>query len=109
MSSVCHSCVGQCPEVTAVNITQNLIDLGDGAAFQNELFSVDAGTITAANTTITLDYPPVNAANLQLFRNGSLQRDGVDYTLTLATGVVVLTSAAVAGDVFQAKYLAVTA
>lgn len=109
MSSVCHSCIGNCPESTAVTLNQVLIDLGDGAAFQNEFFSVDAGTITAANTTITLDYPPVNAANLHLFRNGVLQRDAIDYTLTLATGVIVLESPAVAGDVFQAKYLAVTA
>lgn len=103
----CQTCQNNCPETVPVTVNQTIIDLGTGAAFQSQLFSVDVGTITVGNTTITLAYPPVSAANLQLFRNGVLQRDAVDYALTLSTGVIVLTSAAIAGEVFHAKYLAI--
>jgi len=107
MSDCCSTCSNSCPEVVPVTVNQTLISLGDGASFQEELFSLDAATVTGASNTITLVYPPVSAANVQLFRNGVLQRTTVDYTIVIGTGVITLLSAATAGEQFTVKYLAV--
>ena len=107
MSDCCSTCQGSCPEVVPVTVTQTIIDLGDGAAFQEELFSLDAGTVTGSANTITLAYAPVSAANLQLFRNGVLQRRTVDYTISGAVITLNAGAPATAGEQFAAKYLAI--
>ena len=62
------------------------------------------GSINASNATFTLQAPPVPASSLQLYRNGLLQKSGVDFFLSGAT--VTFTSGAIPhpGDVLQASY-----
>jgi len=63
-----------------------------------------AGTIDGINTTFTLAAIPNPASSLQLFRNGLLQRPGVDYTLSGATITFAAPSIPQPGDVLLAWY-----
>jgi hypothetical protein len=63
-----------------------------------------AGIVDAANTTFTVQDVPVPASSLQIFRNGVLQKVGVDYTLNGKTITFMLVSVPVPGDVLQASY-----
>jgi hypothetical protein len=63
-----------------------------------------AGIVDASNATFTLAAAPVPASSLQLFRNGVLQKMGLDYILSV--NVVTFTTGAIPhpGDVLQAGY-----
>lgn len=63
-----------------------------------------AGTVDGVNASYTLVQAPSPVASLQLYRNGILMRQGVDYDVT--GSAVVFRSGAVpqAGDLLQASY-----
>lgn len=63
-----------------------------------------AGVVDGSNATFTLAAAPVPASSLQIFRNGVLQKSGVDFLLS--TNVVTFVTAAVPnpGDILQASY-----
>lgn len=62
------------------------------------------GVVDGSNLTFTLVGAPSPALSLQLFRNGILQRTGVDYTLTGSTVQFLPVSTPQVGDVLQAYY-----
>lgn len=102
--SDCAQCFqNSCPESVPVTINQTLVNLGDGAAFYEEVFSVDAGTITLVGTRAVLAHTPL-AGSLQVFIGGSVQQATVDYTLSTAT--ITFTTAVQAGVTVFVKYLA---
>jgi hypothetical protein len=65
---------------------------------------VPAGAVDGSNAAFTFAAPPSPAASLQLYRNGLLQRTGVDFNLS--GNVATFTSVAVPqpGDIIQATY-----
>ena len=66
---------------------------------------VPAGALDGANKVFTLQYYPVTATGFQLYKNGVLLvGGGVDYTLTMATGLIVMVVAPVFSDSLVASY-----
>jgi hypothetical protein len=63
-----------------------------------------AGTINGVNNLFTLSAAPVPAASLQLFRNGLLQKTGVDFNLAVNTITFLPVSTPRAGDILQATF-----
>jgi hypothetical protein len=63
-----------------------------------------AGTIDGTNAEFTLAGVPLPAASLMLFRNGLLQRTGVDYSISLNRITFLPTAIPQAGDLLQATY-----
>ncbi len=62
------------------------------------------GTVDGANATFTLGAAPNPAASLKLFRNGLLQKQGLDYTLTGNTITFLGNAIPQPGDVLLADY-----
>jgi hypothetical protein len=62
------------------------------------------GTIDGINTAFTLAQAPAPAASLLLFRNGLLQRAGVDFSLSGAAVTFLAGSIPQPGDLLQANY-----
>ena len=62
------------------------------------------GIIDGANRTFTLQNAPSPAASLQVFRNGVLQKSGVDYTLSGSVISFLPVSAPQPGDILQVSY-----
>jgi hypothetical protein len=78
-----------------------------GIASQTVNFSEDetpAGIVDSSNAVFTLESIPAPASSLQLFRNGVLQKSGMDYLLSSKT--VTFSSWAIPqpGDVLQVSY-----
>jgi hypothetical protein len=65
---------------------------------------VPSGAVDGSNPTFLLGAPPSPATSLQLYRNGLLQKTGIDFNLT--GNVVTFTAVAVPqpGDIIQATY-----
>jgi hypothetical protein len=63
-----------------------------------------AGTLDGVNTAFALSYAPAPAASLLLFRNGLLQKAGVDYTLAGSTVTFLAGSTPQPGDSLLASY-----
>lgn len=63
-----------------------------------------SGLVDASNATFTLQSAPLPSSSLQIFRNGLLQRLGLDFTLS--GSVITFSSGAVPypGDVLQVNY-----
>lgn len=53
-------------------------------------------------TAFTLSYSPISNLRVNVFRNGLLQREGGDYTLSAKT--LVFPQAPVAGDLLEVQY-----
>lgn len=70
------------PPVTDVLVADGE-DEFDGIAFADN--DAVQGAIDGSNATFTLSHAPSPSSSLQLFLNGTLQRQGVDYTLSGAT------------------------
>jgi hypothetical protein len=62
------------------------------------------GLINGTNTTFTLAAAPTPSTSLQLFRNGSLLRQGTDYTLSANMITFSTASTPKAGDALLASY-----
>jgi len=62
------------------------------------------GTVDGANATFTLGAAPNPAGSLKLFRNGLLQKQGLDYTLTGNTITFLGAAIPQPGDVLLADY-----
>lgn len=87
------------------NLTAEVNNIAVGTT--NALFQdaeTPSGTENGTNATFALSYTPVTAASLMLFKNGVLQANGSDYSLSGST--VTFTSNAIpqSGDVLQAFY-----
>jgi hypothetical protein len=65
---------------------------------------IPTGTINGANTIFTLSAAPAPAASLMVFRNGILQKAGVDYNLAGNTITFTPVSIPLTGDSLQASY-----
>jgi hypothetical protein len=63
-----------------------------------------AGLVDSSNTTFTLQNAPQPAASLQVFRNGVLQKVGVDYTLGVKVITFLSASVPNPGDILQVSY-----
>lgn len=63
-----------------------------------------AGVVDAANATFTLQNTPLPASSLQVFRNGILQKIGVDYSLSAKTLTFLPASIPYPGDILQVAY-----
>ena len=62
------------------------------------------GTQDGLNNTFGLTYAPLPASSLQLYRNGLLQKAGVDYVLSTNQVTFLSVSTPVPGDILQASY-----
>jgi hypothetical protein len=62
------------------------------------------GNIDGVNTVFTLSGIPLPASSLQFFRNGLLQKAGIDYTLAVNTVTFHASSVPQTGDILQASY-----
>jgi hypothetical protein len=65
---------------------------------------VPAGLVDGANTVFTLSEAPVPAASLQFFRNGVLQQQGLDYTLSGYVITFAGDSVPQTGDILLGSY-----
>jgi hypothetical protein len=63
-----------------------------------------AGVVDGANVNFILQSAPLPATSLQLFRNGMLQKAGIDYTLGGNTVTFLLVAVPQPGDILQATY-----
>jgi hypothetical protein len=65
---------------------------------------VPAGAINGANAMFTLAATPLPASSLRVFRNGLLQREGVDFSLAVNTITFLPLSRPTTGDILQVWY-----
>jgi hypothetical protein len=72
------------------------LNLTSGEALQGEVDGV--------NNSFTLIRAPLPAASLQLYRNGLLQKAGVDYVLSANQVTFLSASLPTPGDIIQASY-----
>lgn len=63
-----------------------------------------AGTINGSNATFTLSGIPLPASSLMVYRNGLLQKTGVDYTVSLDRITFVPGAIPQPGDLLQASF-----
>ncbi len=63
-----------------------------------------AGTVDGANTTFTVSAAPTPVSSLALYRNGMLQKAGLDYTLSGNTIQFLTASTPQPGDTLLASY-----
>jgi hypothetical protein len=63
-----------------------------------------AGAVNGVNANFTLNGIPLPAASLQVFRNGLLQKVGVDYTVAVNVVTFLPVSIPQPGDILQATY-----
>ena len=101
---------------TTVNgLSANVTVLNNEVASLNSVISgsseavfVDAetpgGTVNGTNTTFNLANTPSPAASMEMYRNGLVQTNGVDYTLSGMTITFHSGSIPLTGDLLQANY-----
>jgi hypothetical protein len=81
---------------------------GTGGSGSSNITFVDleipSGTINGNNADFTLTSTPLPAASLHFFRNGVLQRNGTDYTLSGAVVTFVAGAIPQPGDILLASY-----
>ncbi|MBC7928654.1 MAG: hypothetical protein H7039_23675 [Bryobacteraceae bacterium] len=65
---------------------------------------IPAGSVNGLNPRFTLASPPIPAASLQIYRNGILQRVGVDYKIAANTITFLPYSVPGAGDILFCTY-----
>ena len=80
---------------------------GSGTTFTDG--EVPAGAINSANTTFTLAASPDPAASLALYRNGIIQKQGLDYSLSGTAIAFVSAATPQTGDVLIASYRGISA
>ena len=104
---------------TVGGLSTSVTDLGDSltsltatvntlsAAGSNAVFvdaEVPAGTVNGVNTAFTLANSPAPTTSLTLFRNGLLQRLGIDYTLSGSSITFAAGGVPQGGDLLRAYY-----
>lgn len=89
------------------SLTTQLNSLGLGSSTTNAVF-VDAetptGTVNGTNATFTLANPPSPSGSLKLYRNGLIQANSIDYTLSGSTIAFSTGSIPQNGDILEAYY-----
>jgi len=75
---------------------------GSGPGFVDQ--EMPAGAANGSNTVFTLAQAPSPATSLELYRNGVLQRSGIDYTLSGLTISFGVQSTPQTGDLLTASY-----
>lgn len=64
---------------------------------------VPSGTVNGSNAAFTIAQAPMESANLLVFKNGLLQKQGTDYTF--ATTTITFSSAPALGSELLAYYI----
>lgn len=77
---------------------------GGGVLPQFSDNEVPGGTINGSNSTFTLQFTPSPSSSLQLYLNGLLMDQGVDYTVSGSTITFALGSTPQGGDLLLADY-----
>lgn len=75
---------------------------GSGPGFVDQ--ETPTGAVNGSNTVFTLAQTPTPTTSLQLYRNGVLQRSGIDYTLSGLTVSFGSQSTPQTGDLLTASY-----
>lgn len=75
---------------------------GSGPGFVDG--EIPSGVVDGANATFALSQPPVPPSSLALYRNGILQKAGLDYTLNGNTITFAAASTPQAGDILLASF-----
>ncbi|MDX2154397.1 MAG: hypothetical protein SFV54_26890 [Bryobacteraceae bacterium] len=101
-SGMLEAVVGSSIDCVRVDGTSGPCGAGAAAGFVDN--EAPAGAVNGTNAVFTLANVPTPASSLMLYRNGLLQRSGVDYTIsgntvTFAAGAIPGT-----GDVVMASY-----
>ena len=65
---------------------------------------IPTGLVDGSNPLFTVHFSPVPSVSLRLYRNGVLQRQGIDYSLTLNTIIFAASSVPLGGDTVLAYY-----
>ena len=78
---------------TTITTTANFVDA-----------EIPGGTINGANTTFTLANTPASASDVNLYRNGVLLINGVDFTMSGANITFMSAAAPQTGDALMAYY-----
>lgn len=94
---------------SVTNLSNAVSSLQGGGGTTGTAF-IDAetpiGNVNGSNVTFTLSQPPMPATSLQLYRNGLVQTNGVDYTLNGSTVTFLSVAIPLPGDLLQAYYRA---
>jgi hypothetical protein len=80
---------------------------GGGASGVLPLFSdgeTPAGSVDGSNTFFSLNFAPSPAASLAVYRNGLLQKPGVDFSISGSSITFFLGSTPQTGDLIEASY-----
>ncbi|MBV9268351.1 MAG: hypothetical protein JO061_19450 [Acidobacteriaceae bacterium] len=89
------------------NLTNTVSGLSSTSSTLSFVF-VDAetpsGTPNGTNTAFTLSAAPTPASSLELYRNGLVQTNGVDYTLSGSSVTFLSVAVPKTGDILQAYY-----
>lgn len=94
--------MGEPTDCVRVNGTTGPCAVGSGPAFIDS--EAPAGLVNGTNGTFTLANPPNPATSLTVFRNGLLQRVGLDYNLTTNTITFLSNAIPQPGDLLTASY-----
>lgn len=89
------------------SLTTQLNNLGLASSTTNAVFvdaEIPTGTLNGTNTSFTLANPPSPGGSLTLYRNGLVQLNNVDFTLSGGTITFTAGSIPQAGDILQAYY-----
>ena len=94
--------MGDCVKVDGTSGACGTGGSGSGPVFVDA--EMPTGAVDGSNNVFTLSGSPSPPGSLQVFRNGILQRTGVDYSLTGATVTFLNGAIPQSGDVVQTYY-----
>ncbi len=94
--------MGDCVKVDGTSSACGTGGSGSGPVFVDA--EMPTGAVDGSNNVFTLSGSPSPSVSLQVFRNGILQRSGVDYSLTGATVTFLSGAIPQSGDVVQTYY-----
>lgn len=94
--------LGDCVKVDGTSGACGTGGSGSGPVFVDA--EMPTGAVDGSNNVFTLSGSPIPSVSLQVFRNGILQRTGVDYSLTGATVTFLSGAIPQSGDVVQTYY-----
>lgn len=75
---------------------------GGGGGSGTRIQEVPAGTVNNSNKTFTLSQTPTSSASVDLYQDGGILTQGVDYTISSVT--IAMTNAPNFGMVLYASY-----
>ena len=90
-------------EVAGLTATVNSLSAGSSSAVFVDA-QTPSGTVNGTNTTFTLANTPAPTSSLEVYRNGLLQTNGVDYTVAGTTITFLSVSIPQTGDLIETYY-----